>query len=142
MLTCYIHVHLPLYFYTFTRSSDSLNLQICGYLLLIRYLERITYILRNLKFSLFDYRYSCLTFIYVESLFSIYITFAYHFIPLFICYHEWMFIFTVAVLSYYHSNYIVCSVYFRLSVYTWRVFLAYIRRRLSPRLRFHVFWKA
>ena len=133
MYTLFMHVHPSFYSYTFTRSSDFLNLhiQICGYLKLIRYLERITGILRNLKFSLFDYRYSCLTFIYVESLFSIYITFGYHFITLFICYHEWMFIFTVAVLSYYHSDYIVCSGYFRLSVYTWGIFLACIRRRLS-----------
>ena len=49
LLTCYMHVHISFYPYTFTRSSDSLDLhiQICGYLLLIRYLERITGILRS-----------------------------------------------------------------------------------------------
>ena len=89
MLTCYMHVHFSLYSYTFTRSSDSLNLHIhiCGYFLLIRYLERITGILRNLEFSLFDYQYSYLTFISVDSLLYIYITFSCHFISLFICYH-------------------------------------------------------
>ena len=78
-----MHVHLPLYFYTFTRSSDSLDLhiQICGYLLLVRYLERIAGILRNLEFSLFDYRYFVLTFNSVDSLFSIYIIFSCHVIP-------------------------------------------------------------
>ena len=39
-------------------------------------------------------------------------------------------------------RFIACSGYFRLSVYTWGIFLAYIRRRLSSRLRFHVFWEA
>ena len=139
-----MHVNFPLYSYTFTRSSNSLNLyiQICGYLLLIKYLERITGILRNLEFSLFDYRYSCLTFISVDSLFSIYLTFSCHFIPLFICYHVWTFICIVAVLSYYHSDYIACSCYSRFSVYTWGILLAYIRRGLSSRLRSHVFWEA
>ena len=130
-----------------THSSGVLTFWICTsrfmyVILLIRYLERITGILRNLKFSLFDYLYSCLTFISVDSLFSIYITFSCHFITLFICYHVWTFICTVAVLSYYHSDYIACSSYFRLSVYTWGIFLAYMRRRLSSRLRFHVFWEA
>jgi len=37
--------------------------------------------------------------------------------------------------------FIACSGYFRLSVYTRGIFLAYIRRRLSSRLRFHVFWE-
>jgi len=78
----YIHVHLPFYSYAFIRSSDSLNLhiQICDYLLLIRYLKRNTGILRNLKFSLFIYWFSYLTFTSVDSLFSIYI---YHFQLLF-----------------------------------------------------------
>jgi len=39
-------------------------------------------------------------------------------------------------------RFITCSSYFRLSVYTWDIFLAYICRRLSSRLRFHVFWEA
>ena len=50
---------------------------------------------------------------------------------------------------YYCSNcwllgfrFITCSGYFRLSVYTWVIFLTYIRRRLSSRLRFRVFWEA
>ena len=42
----------------------------------------------------------------------------------------------------YHFDYIAWSGYFRLSVYKWGIFLAYIRRRFSSRLRFHVFWKA
>ena len=40
-----------------------------------------------------------------------------------------------------HSDYITCSSYFRLSVYTWGILLAYIRRRLLSRLRFLVFGK-
>ena len=60
MLTCYMWMHFLVYSYTFTRSSDSLNLyiQICDYLLLIRYLERIADISRSIEFSLFDYWYS------------------------------------------------------------------------------------
>ena len=39
-------------------------------------------------------------------------------------------------------DFITCSGYFRLSVYAWGIFLAYIRRRPSSRLRFRVFWEA
>ena len=73
MLTCYMHVHLPLYFYTPTRSFDSLDLhiRICGYLSLIRYLERITCILRSWSPSLLDYWYSC-SFVHVIFWFYLY----------------------------------------------------------------------
>jgi len=95
LLTCYMHVRLPLYSYTFTRSFDSLNLhiQICGYLLLNRYLERITYILRS---------WSPLAW-HPFSIFSCFFLYSYCFhdsmhwthacsIPLFICYHVCSFI--------------------------------------------------
>jgi len=36
---------------------------------------------------------------------------------------------------------IACSGSFRLSVYTWGIFLAYLRRRLSSQCRFWVFWE-
>jgi len=86
----YVRAPFPLFLHIHG-SSDSLDLhiQICGYVLLIRYLERITGILRNMELSLFVYQYSFLTFISVDSLFSTYITFSYYFIPLFICYHVW-----------------------------------------------------
>ena len=56
LLTCYMHMHFPVYSYTFIRSSNSLDLhiQICGYLLLIRFLERITGILRSQSSLLLD----------------------------------------------------------------------------------------
>ena len=38
-------------------------------------------------------------------------------------------------------GFIASSGYFGLSVYMWGIFLAYIRRQLSSRLHFHVFWK-
>jgi len=41
-----------------------------------------------------------------------------------------------------HSDYIDGSGYFSLSVYMWGIPLAYIRRRFSLRLCFHVFWEA
>jgi len=120
LLKCYMHVHFSFYSYTVTRSSDSLNLhiQICGYLLLIRYLERITGILRNLEFSLFDYRYSCLTFIPVDSLFSIYITFSCHSI---LYSYDIMSGHLYVLLQCYHIIMVIdiaCLGYFRLSMYT------------------------
>jgi len=50
MLTHYMHMHFLFYSCTFTRSSDFLDLhiQIWSYLSLIRYLERITCILRRI----------------------------------------------------------------------------------------------
>ena len=73
LFTCYMHMHFPVYSYTFTRSSDSLNLhiQICSYLLLIRYLERITCVTRSWSLSFLDYRYSC-SFIHVIFWFYLY----------------------------------------------------------------------
>jgi len=73
LLTCYMHMHFPVYSYTFTRSSDSLDLyiQIYGYLMLIRYLEKIICTLRNWSPSLLDYRYSC-PFVHVISWFYLY----------------------------------------------------------------------
>ena len=44
-------------------------------------------------------------------------------------------------LAYHHSDFIICSGYFRLSVYMWGILLAYIRCRLSSRLCFHAFWE-
>ena len=38
--------------------------------------------------------------------------------------------------------YIICSCHFRLSVYTWGIFLTYIHHRFSSRLHFYVFWEA
>jgi len=66
-------MHFLVYSYTFTRSPDSLNLhiQIRGYLLLIRYMERITYISRSWSPFLIDYRYSY-SFIHVISWFYLY----------------------------------------------------------------------
>ena len=59
---------LPVYSYTFTRSSDSLDLhiQICSCLLLIRFFERITCILRSQSSLLLDHLFPgifCLFFI-------------------------------------------------------------------------------
>ena len=41
-----------------------------------------------------------------------------------------------------YSDYIACSDYFKLSVYTWGILLAYMRGRFPSRLCFHVFWEA
>ena len=75
LLTCYMHMHFPVYSYTFTKSSDSLDLhiQICDYLLLIRFLERITSILRSQSSLLLDHLF---------SVFSV--SFLFH------CFHDFM----------------------------------------------------
>ena len=74
---------------------------------------------------------------------SIYIMSSCHLFPLFICYH-WV-IYLYVILQWYRFivvSFIACSGHFRLSGYLWSIFLAYICRRLSSRLRFHVFWEA
>ena len=74
---------------------------------------------------------------------SIYITSSYHFFPLFICYYCVRYLYVI--LQWYWFiivDFIPCSGYFRLSVCAWGIFLAYIRRRPSSRLRFRVFWEA
>jgi len=79
-----------------------------------------------------------LYFIPVISCDSWYIRLIAYSFPLFIRYHVWLFIRYIAVLSCHHSEYIACSGYF----YMWVILLAYIHRRLLPRLHFHVFWEA
>ena len=140
----YMHVHFPLCSYIFSKSSDSLNLhiQIDDYLLLIRYLERITCILRSWS-SLTWYPFSVFSFFSLLLLLSWFYALdscLFHF--LFICYNVRIFICDIAVILIYHSDYIACSVYFRLSVYTWGIFLVYIRHRLSLWLYFHAFCEA
>jgi len=83
-----------------------------------------------------------LYFIHVVLCDSQYIGLIAYYNLLLICYHMWLVICYIAVLSCHHSDYIACSGYFRLSMYTWGILLAYIRRRLSSRFRFHIFWKA
>ena len=62
---------------------------------------------------------------------------------LFIWYHAWMLIYDIAVIvDLLWFRFITYSGYLKLSTYAWGIFLAYMRRRLSSRLRFHVFWEA
>jgi len=61
---------------------------------------------------------------------------------LFIWYHVWTSICSIAVIWFIVIDFIACSDYFRFSVYTWGILLTYIRRRLSPWLCFHIFWEA
>jgi len=75
-----------------------------------------------------------LSWFYALDLCLFHFLFDYHHVRMFIC--------DIAVILIYYSNYIACSGYFRLSVYAWVFFLAYIRRRFSSRLRFHIFWEA
>jgi len=96
---------------------------------------------RGLEFLPFDSDilasyYSCfyifLDFMYIG--FSLYSN-------LFIWYHAWVLICNIAVIvDILWFRFITCSDHFRLSVYEWGIFLAYISGRLSS--RFHVFWEA
>ena len=137
MLTRYMCVHLLLYFtHSLGRFLMTLNLhvQIGYFLLLIRYLERITRVTRSLEFSLFDYWY---------SYFVLFLSFPLiPYIWLNACFIPHSSICVIAVILIQHSDCIACSGYFRFSVYTWGILLAYIRRWLSLQLRFHVFREA
>jgi len=85
--------------------------------------------------------YSLLSFCYF-LIFSIHIRFSLY-SSFFIWYHAWMLICDIVVIvDLLWFRFIACSGYFRLSVYTWDIFLTYIRHRLSSRLCFHVFWEA
>jgi len=122
MLARYTHVHLLLYSYTLIGSYDSLictSRSLYG-ILLIMYLERITRLMKSR---------SSLTWLPLLGIFLLF------FIPigamilciglctcsilLFICYHVWTFICSIAVILIHHSEYISCSGYSRLSVYAW-----------------------
>ena len=102
-----IYARAPsLYSYTLIESFGSLDLhvQVYGcYILPIRYLQRITKIMRSLEFSLFDYWYSY-SLLFCHFLDSWYIGLLDCSIPLFICYHVWSFICYIAVLSCHHSD--------------------------------------
>jgi len=143
LLTYYMHMHFPVYHYTFTRSSNSLDLHIqtCEYLLLIMYSVRSTSILRSQSslsrspfLDIFSLLYSIVFIILCIGLMLVLFLYS----SVILCAH----LYVIAVILIYHGDYIACSSYFRLSVYTWGIFLAYICRRLSLRLRFHVFWEA
>jgi len=140
MLTHYMHRAPSLLFVTLIMSFDSLDLhiQVYGYLIVdqifgeVHSHEEVPGVI-----SLHDYQYSyfCL---FMSFLLIPYIRRNACSIPLFICYHMWIFMYYYSGVS----DYIPYSDYFRLSVYTWGILLVYIRRRLLSRLCFHVFWEA
>jgi len=71
---------------------------------------------------------------------SIYIMSSYHFFPLFICYHCVRYLYVI--LQWYWFivvDFITCSDFFRLSVYTWSILLAYIHCWPLSQLYFRVF---
>jgi len=73
----------------------------------------------------------------------IYIRFSLYFSSLFIWYHAWILVCNIAVIvDLLWFRFIPCSGNFRLSLYMGDSFLAYIHRRLSSWLRFHIFWEA
>jgi len=113
------------------------------FMLLIRYWERITSIIWSRSSLLLDHLFSVFSISFLFHFFHDSMQWTHScFIPLFICYHAWMFICDIVVMLIYHSDYVACSSYFRLNVYAWSIFLVYIHCRFSSRLRFHVFWEA
>jgi len=137
LLTRYMHMHLPFILHSLRVLTPCIctSRSMC-IIFLIRYLERITRIMSwVLSIRLLVFLFS---FIPSFPWFLIYWTnyLFYSFIHLWSCVDI---IYIIVLISIYHSDYIACSDYFRLSVYTWGILLAYIRRRLSSRLSFRVF---
>ena len=121
MLTCYMHVHL---FLILHRHWEFWRLRF-AYLDLLMLscwsgIWRGSHTLQGAGVLLLDRPFS------IFFCFSLVLLFPYsaHWthacsISLFICYHVWTSICTIAVILIHHSDYISCSDYFKLSVYTW-----------------------
>ena len=144
MLTHYMRMHLLPLFYTLTGlfSDDSrFAYPDTGcFILLIRYLMRPD-MLRGVLSSLYPIT-GIFTFFYflisliLDILDSLLVSFLYSFVIM--CGHYiycWWYWFIKV-------DFIACSGYFRLNVYTWGFLLTYMHHRLSSRLFFHVFWEA
>jgi len=102
MLTRYMHVHLPLHFTLIVSLSDYPGFERPDWMLyfIVQVFDETVHIARSWSLSL-NYRYSC-SFIYVISWFSLYrIQLPFHF--LFICYHVWIFICSIAVIMIYYN---------------------------------------
>ena len=98
-----------------------------------RYLEELEFFLtRSSFFGIFF-----LFFILSLSWFYVLDSCLFHFPS--ICHHVWIFICDVAMILIYYSDYIACSGHLRLSAYIWGIFLTYMRRWLSSRLRSNIF---
>ena len=112
---------------------------------IVQVFDETVRVTRSLEFFLFDYPIWVLFLsswlILIDSLYaSVSVAIPLLYSHVIMCDHLYV------ILQCYHviliDFFIPCSGYFHLSVYTWGIFLAYIRRRLSSRLHFHVFWEA
>jgi len=144
-------VHHSLIF-TLIGSSDSLDLhiQIYGcYILLTRYLGRSSCIARSSDLFIWSSHLGYRSYFVLHSLFHLFdplyrlnSTLFYLIIhKIILSCVEIICIIAVTLLPLL-LIYITCLGHFRLSVYTWDIFLAYIRRWLSSCLRSSVFWEA
>ena len=139
-------MHFPVYSYAFTRSSHSL---ICIFRSVATYYwsgigrgSQASGGTQSSLCSILQFRYlSCyslfLLFPWFCTLDSVFASFLYS--SGIMCGHLYV------VLQWYWFivvDFIPFSCYFRLSVCAWGILLTYIRRWLSSRLRFHVFWEA
>ena len=145
-----MHVHLSFLFYTLIESLSDDSRFACPDIRCFTFLIRCTIRLDMLRGTevflsthsdiIISFFYSCWFCSFLDSL---YIAISHHFFSVFICYHVWMLICDIAVIMIHFSRFfIACSDYFRLSVYTWGILLAYIRRWLSLRLYFPIIWEA
>jgi len=141
MYTLFIYMCTSLLFYTLIKSLPDdprfARLDIGHFILWSGFVE-IVHVARSWSLYLFWYYYLPLfLLLFFDSCISDLLLF--HF--LFHLRSRVDIIRIIAVMLILYSDYITRSSYFRLSVYTWGIFLAYMRRRLSSRLRFYVFWE-
>jgi len=150
IIVCFGYAHAPsLILHTHWEFSDSLHLHIkvydC-YIWLIMYLERSLRITRARVLFAWTFNlsiFSCLlSFLLIFLWFSI--TRTLYLFYWFICKIILSCVEYVTLQWFLMPSLLIdiaCSGHFRFNVYTWGIFLAYIRRRLSSRLRFNVFWE-
>jgi len=133
----------PVYSYTFTTSSNFPNLHIkSGAIYYWSGIWRWSQACWGAGVSLF-FTIGILTLLFMLFPNSICIISSCHFFPLFIYYHCVRYLYVI--LQWYWFivvDFIVCLGYFKLSICAWGIFLVNIRRRLSSRLHFRVFWEA
>jgi len=141
MLTHYMHVHFSFLFYTLIGSLSDDPEFAC--------LDWMFYFIDQVLMSSFA-SWRAWSYPWLDHWNSCFLLFCWFLINL--SYHPIPFLCSLlscvdiicilAVILIYHSDYIAFSGYFRLSVYTYGILLAYMYRRLSSRLCFHVLWEA
>ena len=150
-LTCYYYTHWLyarspfLFSYTLIRSlSDDPEFACSDWMFysIDQAFVEIVRFARTKIFFLFDSGILASS-LFILFLGSLYIIINCHFISLFIYYYVWTSICSsiAVIIDLLKHIFVAYSGYLRLIAYTWGIFLAYKRRRLSSRLRSSVFWE-